>query len=144
MPSRITKATATQNSGSKIIVISLSFQDVGYSFGDSLVGRCGPDEPLDNSFGGIAGDGADVRHGGLFGVGNCLFRLGQPGIEFVLERLALGSRFGGLPLTRLVGDCMRATAGVGQCLFVVGERFIGLGLEPSGFGEVVSDAVFSR
>ena len=57
------------------------------------------------------------------------------------SRLRAGVGFGRLLVAGLVGDGLRAGAGVGQRLFVGRDRLVRLALEPVGFGEIAGDVL---
>ena len=75
------------------------------------------------------------------GGGDGLLGLRQLDVELALERLAGGVRRGRLLVARLVGDGLRAGAGIGQRLFIGRHRLVGLHLELPGLGDVVGDAL---
>src|ERR1700736_4942843 len=86
----MTKATATQVSGSNNIKLSLQ-RSVDRAVQRVAVGQHAG-EALDDGAGRIRGDTADVAHRALAGRRDLLFGGGKPGGELVFQRLALGFR----------------------------------------------------
>src|SRR5438105_1490198 len=88
MPTKITKATATQNSGSANITIPLALQRVVDRGRDRRCRGRGADQPLDDSARRVHRDAAYVRHRGGLGRSNRLLGLGKLRVELALQRLA--------------------------------------------------------
>src|SRR5437868_5142056 len=99
MPTKITKATATQNSGSAnmariLRLLPLALERVVDRGRNGGCGRGSADQPLDDGRGGIERDAAHVSHRGSLGAGDGLFGFGKLRVQFSLDRLAAGFTLG--------------------------------------------------
>src|SRR5208337_1098401 len=95
MPTKTMKPRSTRNSGPKSIFRLRSGLD-RIDRGRNRLGIGGaPAEPLDDRARSLSRDLGDVGH--RFGAGrrDLLLRLGEPRRQLILQRLALGRRFGG-------------------------------------------------
>src|SRR3954449_6959490 len=90
MPTKITKPTATQNSGSarKCMSQILALQRVVDRGGDRRGVWCSADQPLHDRACGLDRDAAHVAHRGRLRRGDLFLGLGELGVELRLMRLA--------------------------------------------------------
>src|SRR5262245_51732196 len=101
-PTKMRKATATQNSASMLMVSPL---DHGVDGGlDRLAGGLRADQSLDDRGGGLDRDPAHVLERRLLGRHDRSLGLVEPGVELMLESLAGLVGFGVELLARLAGD----------------------------------------
>src|SRR5262245_7116001 len=141
-PTKITKATATQNSASANI-LSSALEHVGDCGLDLAACGRGAGQALDDGCGRIGGDALDVDHGGRPARRDGLLGLGYMGIELGLERLAGALGGLGLAFAGLVGERLGAAAGIGQ-RFLIGDRSrVRVRLQPFRFGEITRDALLA-
>src|SRR6185437_15258393 len=101
-----TNAMATQVSASCSMTSALDH--TGDRRVHGLVVRRLANQPLDDAARGIGGDRLHVAHRRGLGAGDRLFGGGELDVEPFLERLAVGFRLLGLPVTSLAGDRLRA------------------------------------
>src|SRR5262245_49199940 len=141
-PTKITKATATQNSASANI-LSSALEYIGDCGLDLAACGRGAGQALDDGCGRIGGDALDVDHGGRPARRDRLLGLGDMGIELGLERLAGALGGLGLAFAGLAGERLGPVAGIGQ-RFLVGDRSrVRLRLQPPRFGEITRDALLA-
>src|SRR6266850_1370069 len=88
MPMKITKPTATQNSGSANMVVPSALERGVDRRRDGGCGRRGSDQPFDDRGRRIDRDAAHVGHGTGLGGGDLLLGLGKLRVEPGLKRLA--------------------------------------------------------
>src|SRR5262249_27406346 len=141
-PTKITKATATQNSASPNI-LSSALEYVGDCGLDLAACGRGAGQALDDGCGRIGGDALNVDHGGRPARRDRLLGLGNMGIELGLERLAGALGGFGLAFAGLAGERLGPVAGVGQRFLVGDRRRVRVRLQPFRFGEITRDALLA-
>src|SRR5579872_1470835 len=106
----MTKATATQNSGSANI-LPLSLQG-GIDRGlDRLGIGCDPGQALDDARGGVRRDTADTAHGGSARRRDGLLGIGKLASQPLVQGLALGFGLRAQLLASLTADHLRTRTG---------------------------------
>src|SRR4051812_19723792 len=116
---KITKPTATQNSGSANMGTALlAFERAVDRSRNGGRRRCGTDQPLHDRRSGVERNAAHVGHRGGLGGGDGLLGLRKLAVELALDRLAARLGFAVELVPRLIGDRLGASARVGQRLLV--------------------------
>src|SRR5260221_3533778 len=140
IPMKMTKARATQNSGSSSIVVPSAFDGVFDRARDRVRRRSYADQAGDDGGGGLVGDASYIGHGGGLGRRDALLGLGELAVQLAFEILAV--RLGrGVELVAGFGrDRLGPGAGIGQRPFVCRDGGVRLGLHAGGLGGVTGDA----